>query len=273
MRDEALQVVAARAAASDGKNLLREYLQSRVLRIMQAQRAFIPLAFMGGTALRFRYGVARFSEDLDFTVERGAAEFDFGALLASIGRGLEREGYTLGTLEPNTKSAVHKAMISFPGLLYEAQVSPHADQQLRIKLEVDTNPPTGAVLETFVIRRLGPIQAQFHDLPSLFAGKTAAVLAREYTKGRDFYDLWWYLTRDTRLEPNLELLANALKQTAPELAPAAEADWVDALRTRLPSVNWDDVWRDVAPFLEDSGGVRAVFSAEAFLDLLGERGA
>lgn len=268
MKDEALQIVAARSPASDGKNLLREYLQSRVLRIMQAERAFIPLAFTGGPALRFRYGAARFSEDLDFAVERGAAELDFGGLLASIGRGLEREGYTLGKLEPNTKSAVYKAMVSFPGLLYEAQLSPHPDQQLKIKLEVDTNPPAGAVLETFVIRRLGPIQAQFHDLPSLFAGKTAAVLARQYTKGRDFYDLWWYLTRDSRPEPNLELLENALKQTAPELASAAAADWIEALRTRLPSVNWDDAWRDVAPFLEDPVGVREVFSAQAFLDLL-----
>jgi hypothetical protein len=248
VKDRAIEIVTSRPEGVDGANTLREYLQSRVLGQMQEAGAFVPLAFMGGTALRFLFRVARFSEDLDFTLERGRESFEFRDLVARIDRGLRKEGYdTRVTL--NESSAVAKSMIGFPGLLAEAGLSPHAEQVLKVRLEVDTNPPSGAVLSVSTIDRFGLLRLQHHDVPSLFAGKSAAVLAREYSKGRDFYDLLWYLSREPRIEPNRELLRNALRQTAPVLADAAAADWRAALRERIADVDWDDVRRDVAPFL------------------------
>lgn len=272
VKDRALEIVAARPASVDGTNVLREYLQSRILMQLQAQGAFVPLAFMGGTALRFRYGIPRFSEDLDFTLERDAADFDFTRLVERVVRGLGLEGYAVEASR-NERAAVSRAMIGFPGLMAEAGLSPHDGQKLSIKLEVDTNPPAGAGLETYVIRRLGPIQVQFHDRPSLFAGKIAAVLARPYTKGRDLFDLWWYLTRGDELQPNLTLLGSALDQTAPAVAASATADWRSALDTRLRDVDWEDAYRDVAAFLEDPATSRAIFSAAEFAELLRAQGA
>ena len=52
------------------RNLVREYLQARILESLQRSGAMIPLAFQGGTALRFLFSIARFSEDLDFALER-----------------------------------------------------------------------------------------------------------------------------------------------------------------------------------------------------------
>jgi hypothetical protein len=266
MKEQALAQVKNRPPAVDGVNVLREYLQARVLTGLQQAGAFIPLAFMGGTALRFLYRVPRFSEDLDFTLERDAEGFDFETLLERVERSLVREGYVV-TVKLNTRATVVKAMIGFPGLLGEAGLSPHADQHLRIRLEVDTGPPAGAGLAVSTINRFGILRIQHHDMPSLFAGKVAAVLAREYTKGRDYYDLFWYLSREPKLEPNIELLRNALQQTAPELAIRAAGDWRGSLAGRFESTDWADARRDVAPFLEHVGE-GAMIDRETFEALL-----
>ena len=146
-------------------------------------------------------------------------------------------------------------------------MSAHADEVLWVKIEVDTDPPAGAGLAVSVVDKFGLLRLQHHDLPSLFAGKLAAILARNYTKGRDLYDLLWYLTRDGGVEPNLVLLGNALRQTAPDVAEAAEADWRGAVRARLEKVDWEDARRDVAPFLEQRRDVDLI-AAETFNGLL-----
>jgi hypothetical protein len=54
---------------------------------------------------------------------------------------------------------------------------------------------------------------QHYDLPSLLAGKLHATITRKYAKGRDWYDLLWYLSQRPPVEPNLPLLHHALDQT------------------------------------------------------------
>jgi hypothetical protein len=260
VKDRALEIVASRAAVADGRNVLREYLQSRILGQMQEAGAFIPLAFMGGTALRFLYGIGRFSEDLDFTLERDRADFAFRDMVARVERGLRREGYVT-RVKVSDSSGVAKAAIGFAGLLAEAALSAHADEVLWVKVEVDTGPPAGAGLSVTMVDRFGPLRMQHHDLPALFAGKLAAVLAREYTKGRDLYDLMWYLSRTPKIEPNVVLLRNALVQTAPGLAGSAAADWRAAVRVRLARVDWNDARRDVGPFLEQPRDLELIEAA------------
>lgn len=266
MKDHAIDIVRRRTDPAGGLNLLREYVQSRILGVMQEAGAMVPLAFMGGTALRFIYRIPRYSEDLDFTLERHAEGFGLRALSSRIERRLRGEGYTT-RVRINDSRAVAKAMVGFVGLPAEAGLSPHADQVLWVKIEVDTNPPAGAGLAVSVVDRFGLLRIQHHDLPSLFAGKVAAVLARDYTKGRDLYDLMWYLTRSEGVEPNLVLLANALRQTAPGMVEAVEQDWRGAVRSRLERVDWEDARRDVGPFLEQGRDVELI-SAETFAALI-----
>ncbi|MHB9003553.1 MAG: nucleotidyl transferase AbiEii/AbiGii toxin family protein [Coriobacteriia bacterium] len=249
MRDRAIELVLNRPSGVDGRNLLREYLQSRILGAMQEAGAMIPLAFMGGTALRFLYRQPRFSVDLDFALEGDSAVFDFQQLVGKVKRQLEQEGYAV-TASLRQAGAVERASFGFAGLLFAAGISPHEEASLKILLEVDTNPPAGATLAVTVVDRFGPLRLQHHDLTSLFAGKIAAVIARPYTKGRDLYDLMWYLTREPRIEPNHVLLANALQQTAPHAVALASADWRESLRLRLETVDWVDARRDVERFLE-----------------------
>ena len=265
MKEHAIGIV-RRTDMAGGLNLLREYVQSRILGVMQEAGAMIPLAFMGGTALRFIYRIPRYSEDLDFTVEHATEGYRLRTLASRIERRLQREGYTVRVRISDSR-AVAMAMVGCVGLPAEAGLSPHANQVLWVKIEVDTTPPAGAGLAVSVVDRFGLLRLQHHDLPSLFAGKVAAVLARSYTKGRDLYDLMWYLTRGEGVEPNFVLLANALRQTAPGMVKAVEADWRGAVRRRLEHVDWQDARRDVAPFLEQGRDVELI-SAETFAALL-----
>jgi hypothetical protein len=270
VKDRAIDIARGATDAVGGLNLLREYLQSRMLGVMQEAGAMVPLAFTGGTALKFIYRIPRYSEDLDFTLERPAKGFGLRALCPRIERRLQREGYTTRVRISDSRAVV-KAMVGFVGLPAEAGLSAHADQVLWVKIEVDTAPPAGAGLAVSVVDRFGLLRLQHHDLPSLFAGKVAAILARPYTKGRDLYDLLWYLTRPEGVEPNPVLLANALRQTAPGMVDAVEADWRGAVQLRLEQVDWADARRDVAPFLEQRRDVD-LLSAETFAALLGGAG-
>ena len=91
-----------------GRNLIREYLQARILESLQRAGAMVPLAFHGGSALRFLYTIPRFSEDLDFALERPQASYDFRAYLRAIQDEFSKEGYQVG-VKLNDKKTVNSA--------------------------------------------------------------------------------------------------------------------------------------------------------------------
>jgi hypothetical protein len=232
-----------------GRNVAREYLQARLLGALQRAGALIPLAFHGGTALRFLFAAQRYSEDLDFALESSRGRYDFRAYLRAIQAELQAEGYIVET-KVNDHKTVHSAFVRFPGLLYEIGLSPHRDEILAVKLEVDTNPPSGAGLETTVVRRHIILRLQHHDRPSLLAGKLHAILQRPYLKGRDLYDLLWYLSAADWPAPNLTLLNNALAQTGWSGPALHQATWRRVVADRLRDADWKQVVADVRPFLE-----------------------
>lgn len=233
----------------DATNAMREYLQARALQTLQDRGAWSSIAFMGGTALRFLYRIPRFSEDLDFVLEDASAGYDFVKLMEAIRTQFEREGYEV-QLKSSTNATVHKAFIKFPGLEHGLGLSPLADQVFSIKVEVDTNPPAGAGLETTIIRRFVTLRLVHHDKSSLLAGKCAALLMREWLKGRDVYDLVWYLTNPEWPEPNEVLLQSALEQGGRVDLLGDGYAWRDALFARLSQEPWDHVLSDAHRFFE-----------------------
>ena len=230
-------------------NLAREYLQARILEALQISGGMIPLAFQGGTALRFLYDLPRFSEDLDFALERPEDDFDLGKFLEKVQREFEKENYAID-LKVNTSKVVHSGFVRFPGLLYELGLSGQRTQVQSIKLEVDTNPPAGASLVNTVVRRHVLLQLQHHDQASLLAGKLHALLQRDYSKGRDIYDLFWYLSNRRWPEPNLVLLNNALDQSGWKGGELSKDNWRNVIQERIKVMSWDRVLDDVTPFLE-----------------------
>jgi predicted nucleotidyltransferase component of viral defense system len=251
MKDYLASLVRASPTPAQARNVAREYLQARILGALQRAGAMIPLAFHGGTLLRFLHSIPRYSEDLDFALERDPTRYDLRAYLKAVRSELTAEGYHV-ELKINDRKVVHSAFIRFAGLLNELSLSPHRDQVLAVKLEVDTHPPEGAGLATSVVRRYVVLQLQHHDPASLLAGKLHAILQRPFPKGRDLFDLMWYLSDPRWPAPNLALLNNALRQTDWPGAHLADHNWRSVVRKRLERLDWRQVIEDVQPFLESS---------------------
>lgn len=249
MKDLLRQLVASAPDNLSGRNTAREYLQARILQILQESGAFLDWAFLGGTALRFLYAIPRFSEDLDFSVAPSANLDQFRPRLKKIQRAFAAENYALG-IKVSDRRAVHSAFVRFRGLLHDLKLSPHPSETLSIKLEVDTNPPPGAGLDTTLVRRHVTLNLLHYDRASLLAGKLHALLVRPYAKGRDLYDLVWYLSDRSWPAPNMELLNAALTQTTWQ-GPLLDADnWRAVIGARLKEFAWQQVLDDVRPFLE-----------------------
>jgi hypothetical protein len=181
--------------------------------------------------------------------KKGMKKISFSKRMAAVKSDLEAEAYDV-EVKARARPAVAAAFIRFRGLLHETGLSPHPDEKLSVKVEIDTRPPAGAGLATRVVRRHVLLHLLHYDRPSLLAGKLHAVLSRKYTKGRDLYDLAWYLSDPAWPPPNLELLNNALQQTSWSGRRLTNQTWVPALARRLEKVDWAAALADVLPFLE-----------------------
>jgi len=232
---------------SQGLNLLREYLQALVLRSLHESEAFRPLAFVGGTALRFLHSLPRFSEGLDFSTV-SAEGYQGRDWMAKVKRDL-----TLAGFDPmvtwNERRVVHTGWIRLPRILHDARLSARPEEKLSIKVEIDTRPPAGARCERRIVTKHVTFLVQHHDLPSLLAGKLHAVLSRPYAKGRDWYDLVWYLSQRPPVAPNIPFLQAALDQTRGAVTNDARS-WRALVRKQLATLDLKTIRDDVSPFLE-----------------------
>jgi predicted nucleotidyltransferase component of viral defense system len=265
VKDHLLQTV--RGEPSERRaNLAREYLQLYLLRVLHELGTTVDLAFVGGTALRVLHRIPRFSEDLDFSLEPAAKRprLDPARLFDRIGRALSDAGYDLAVKAKSERTVAH-AFFRFRGIPREVGWSRDPEQALSVKLEIDLRPPRGAAVETTLVHRFFPVSVRHYDLPSLFAGKLHAILARRWAKGRDWFDLVWYLTEHTGLEPNLELLQNALAQTGH--AALQRDDWRRAVVDHLDALAWKAVLADLRPFVERQADLD-MLSKEAIRKLL-----
>ena len=144
------------------------------------------------------------------------------------------------------------------------------NQVLKIKLEIDVDPPPGFETEARYLLRPIPFSVRTYSLPDLFAGKMHAVLCREWksrVKGRDWYDLVWFAAYHPEL--HLAHLEQRMRQTGhwPGPAPLTAGDWRDLLTRRIGKVDIDQIRREVEPFVKDAAGL-AIWSKEFFLDVV-----
>lgn len=249
------------------RNLVREYLQSLILNSMQRAGAMLCLAFYGGTCLRFVFGASRFSEDLDFALEIQQTKYDFRAYLHAIQKDLSAQGYIIN-LKVNDKKTVHSAFVGFQGLLYELGLSSQESEVFSIKLEVDTSPPDSAGLDISFIRKYSVLRLQHHDKSSLLAGKIHAILQRPFIKGRDLYDLFWYISNPAWPAPNITMLNNALIQTGWKNGLVTEENWRGIVLQRLQYINWNNIRKDLNPFVQSEDDIFNAISEESFRILL-----
>jgi hypothetical protein len=281
MNEAIRQILAAYEIRSveDSLRALREVLQEIALLGLWRSKFFEKAAFYGGTALRVLYGLDRFSEDLDFSLLEKRKNFDLadysGALkreLASFGFAVEIEN------RPNPASAAIQSAflkadtrtqmitVEFDKVLVQKV---HRNQVLKIRLEVDIDPPPGFKTEIRYLLRPVPFAVRTFSLPDLFAGKMHAVLCREWksrVKGRDWYDLVWFAAYHPEL--HLTRLEQRMRQTGhwqgPE--PLTAGDLRDLLAERIDKVDIDQIRGEVEPFVKDAAAL-AIWSKEFFLDV------
>ena len=224
---------------------LRESLQILILKIIYDRGFFKNLSFVGGTALRILYDLKRFSEDLDFSLIQKKG-FDFTKFSQDLKKQLKLYGLTVETNEKR-EANVKSSMLKFPEILYSLGLSPLKSQKLFVRVEVDTNPQAGWRNEVSLVNKIYLFSVTHFDLPSLFATKIHACFFRRYVKGRDFYDLVWYLTR--KVTPNFQLLNNAIAQTEKKRPNLKEENLKGFLKEYLGKVNFNKVRKDVQRFL------------------------
>lgn len=232
---------------------VREFLQILILKIMYDSGAFKNLAFTGGTALRIIYGLKRYSEDLDFSLVNKR-----GHSFADIYKGIERELTTNYGLKLSVRVSDQKAVqsmdLKFNDLLFALKLSSHKAQKLYIKVEVDSNPPVGWQIVTSLISRTFVITVPHFDLPSLYATKLHACFFRKYTKGRDIYDLLWYLGQG--ILPNLEVLNNAIEQTEHQRLNIKTDDYKEFLLKHIERIDFNAARKDIERFLVDKSELK-----------------
>lgn len=255
MKEQIRQIIADTADPLQSRNRIREYLQARILQFLHERGLFRSWIFHGGTALRFLYQLPRYSEDLDFSLCQPNEAFDFEEAVSKVRQWFESEAYRID-LRTRASRVVKSARIRFPGLLYELGLSLRRTQTMSIKIELDSRPPAGGKTETSVIRRYILLNIFHYDKPSLLSGKLHALLDRSYIKGRDLYDIFWYLSDPSWPKPNIAFLNNALNQTGWSGPKIDKNNWTEVLAQKLKTIDWGRAIEDVRPFLERAADIK-----------------
>lgn len=250
---------------SEYKNALKEVIQEVALCGLSRGGFFTKAAFYDSTALRIFYGLDRFSEDMDFSLLAKDEDFKIENYFPYLKDELLANGFELSVekKEKSAESFVQSAFIKGNTLVHLLKIMPTNEKVLgvaekeiiKIKFEIDTNPPDCATFETKYSLLPVPYAVQMYDESSLFAGKIHAVLCRawkERVKGRDFYDYLWYLARGTKV--NLLHLQKRLEQsgkwhqeeelTLPKLK--------ELLYERFANVDFEKAKQDVLPFIKNA---------------------
>lgn len=237
------------------EHAIREITQELVLAALGRTDFFKEAAFQGGTALRILYGLDRFSEDLDFTLKVRNPGFAWKEYLQTMTEELSAYGYRIDIQDRSAvDSAVKMACIKDDaiGKVLNFQYAGKSGVlgRIRIKLEVDINPPDGSEYEIKYLDFPFVSSVVVQTLPSLFAGKIHALLCRDYLKGRDWYDFLWYTARRTPI--NYRLLSSALSQVGPwkKQGIPVDYDWcMQSLKEKIESVDWHSAAEDVRRFV------------------------
>lgn len=254
------------------ENVLQELMQHYVLSSLSRAGLFGEALFHGGTCLRIVHAMNRFSEDLDFLLKRPNPNFRWQRYLESVRKDCAQEGIPFEVQDKSQAgTAVRKAFLKTDSigklLVLDLPFERYRARTIRIKLEIDINPPAGSTFTTSYITFPVTAPLTTQSLESGFALKLHALLCRSYVKGRDWHDFVWYVARKTR--PDLDLLRQALHQQGPWAGQqiTVTVRWVQQnMEAAIRRIDWTAARNDVQRFLplREQEGLRA-WSADFFL--------
>lgn len=257
---------------------LREIMQEIALAGLQRAGFFEKAAFYGGTALRIFYKLDRFSEDLDFSLMKTDSKFSLETYFEAIVKEFQALGITVNITEKrksnpsNIDSAFLKSDTVWKELVLK-EIVPHIGittlPSVKIKIEVDRNPPLGFATEEKLLLRPFSFYVKCFTLPSLFAGKMHALLFRKWinrVKGRDWYDLEWYIKKGVALDLN-HFLLRAQDSNHWKNVNITQEEVLQLLQEKIKTIDFEKVKVDVVRFIEDDSELQ-IWDEHYFLDLI-----
>ena len=252
----------------DRKNAMKEIMQEIVLCGLSRAGFFKEATFYGGTALRIFYGLDRFSEDLDFSLVNTNLNFDLKDYFPVLEKEVRAFGLNVEIMEKDKakESTIRSAFLK--GNTKEHLLLFYADEQavgsvakneaVKIKFEVDINPPAFAGFEHKYRLLPVPYELCLYDMPSLFAGKIHAVICRAWKnriKGRDLYDYVFYLSKGTAFNQR-HLRARLIDSGYIAEDEECSLDEIRIiLRERFDKIDFSQARKDVEPFIRDTSAL------------------
>lgn len=264
---------------NDEINALKEIIQEIVLSGLSRGGFFNEAAFYGGTALRVFYKLDRFSEDLDFALIYPNKEFDLSKYFTYIEKELKAYGLNLEikskqkSIDSNITSAFLKGdTLEHILKFFPSEVEHKYDsllKDIKIKFEVDINPPGGATYKEKYKLLPSPHQIKLYDKESLLAGKIHAILCRGWkarTKGRDLYDYVFFLANDAKV--NIELIKNKLIES--RYIESNSNFNINSLKelliNKFSEIDYAEAKEDIIPFIKNVDSLN-IWSKEFFISI------
>ena len=253
----------------DSMNALHEVMQQIALAGLYRGGFFNKAAFYGGTCLRVFYQLPRFSEDMDFSLIEPVQDFKlenyFESILSEF-KALGRE-VVISKKVKKTETNIESAFLKDDTAVYNLQF--RTEQQVKIKIEVDINPPTGFSTEQKLLLLPFSFMTRCYSLPDLFAGKMHAFLYRNWktrVKGRDWFDFEWYVRNNVPLNFNHFCQRVYQFETIP-MGELAIDKLKQLLKEKISKTNIELVKNDVRPFIKNSTEME-IWSASYFSQLV-----
>lgn len=257
---------------------LREIMQEIALAGLSRTDFFKTAAFYGGTALRIFYGLNRYSEDLDFSLLEKNENFSLAPYFLSIQKEFESLGLkvSLRNKIKTKKTAIESAFLKTETLWEElvledivAQIGIRSNKNIKIKIEVDRNPPQGFKTEEKLMLRPYSFYVKCFGQPSLFAGKMHALLFRKWknrVKGRDWYDWEWFVRKGVPL--NLSHFLQRARDTGDWTKKSiSKKQFLQLLTEKINTASFENIKADVRPFIKDAKQLD-IWSKPYFMDLV-----
>ena len=238
------------ATEQQKRNAIFEVNQQVILAGLYNGGFFDVAAFYGGTCLRIFHGLQRFSEDMDFSLLAPDDKFDFTKYFQPIIDEFAIVGREVEIKKKDKKGfgKVESAFLKDNTDVYD--VSFQTDKSIKIKIEVDTQPPLNFRTEQKLLLQPRSFMTRCFTLPDLFAGKMHALVYRGWknrVKGRDWYDLEWYVRHNVPLD--FAHLAERVRQF--NNVEIRQEEFMAQLKERLLSANINQVKSDVLPFVRN----------------------
>ena len=267
--DEMFQLMLSKydtSTAAGKRNAMFEVMQQIALAGLYRGGFFEKAAFYGGTCLRIFHGLQRFSEDLDFSLLKADPNFNIEDYFPAIIDEFKNLGREVSITKKDKKNfgKVESAFLKDTTDVYS--ISFTTEKSIKIKIEVDTNPPLGFTTEQKLLLQPFSFMSRCYTLPDLFAGKMHALTYRSWgnrVKGRDWYDFEWYVRN------GIQLNFNHLQQRIKDFN-GLNLQWPDflvQLKQRISQTDIESVKKDVSPFLKNQADI-SIWSTDYFMQLV-----